>query len=374
MRENIKAHQERKAFSSPTIDVDGKPYQGARSQRAFGEALCGALKAKGLQADACKDLSKFPGDAGGSAAGAAGNCGNAGAAAAPAAPVEFGVAILADKSCTVCGPTLEEALKRQHPAAKFKTVDAASPEGAAMAKEYGVQALPFYVLDKGVEKDPNFNALLDQFYAKSGAGYVVKSGPATFRPQVQLARTRMPNHLDIFVESLSPFAAQAELEFIRHLEKAELKDVTLSFHFITEEGVKAESKPGAPSGETRSASLKEAKAPAPQGALMAGRGEAELQEDLRQACLFQNAPMGVFLSYLDCRNQNLADPNRGGACLQADEKIKACISGGEGERILRRDARLVRELDLNTTVSILWENRYGPFGWNEVDWKKLVSK
>jgi hypothetical protein len=203
---------------------------------------------------------------------------------------------------------------------------------------------------------------------------VVKPGVATYIPQVVLGRERRPNHMDIFVEALSPFAAQAELELIRHLEKADLKDVTLSFHFVTEEGVAAKSDADAPSDKTRAASLKEAKEAPAQGALMAGRGAAEVQEELRQACLFQHAPMSAFLAYLNCRNQNLSDLNRGAACLQADDKIKACVSGGEGEKILRRDARLVKDLDVKTTVAVLWENRYGPLGWNEVDWKKLISK
>ena len=372
LTENIKAAEERKANGSPTIDVAGKPYSGARSQRAFAESLCGVLKGKNVVPDVCKDLSKFPGDAGGSASQP--GCGDNGAANAPA-PVPFGITILAEKNCSLCGPTLEDSMKRQHPAATIKTVDAASPEGLVLVRKYHVQTLPFYILEKGVEKDPSFLSLLDQFYAKAGDGYVVKSGQNTFRPDVQLARTRRPDHLDLFVSPLSGFSAQAELEFMRYLKTADLKkDVTLSFHFVMQESVKAREAAPAAKGEARSASLAEAKQAPQAGDLMGGRGDDEVKEATLQACLFQHAPVSDFLGYLDCRNQNLNDSARAQACLQATEAVTACVKNGEGENLLRKDAALVRDLDVNTSVSVFWENRYGPYGWNEVDWKKLVSK
>ena len=50
------------------------------------------------------------------------------------------------------------------------------------------------------------------------------------------------------------------------------------------------------------------------------------------------------------------------------------MEGGEGRGLLRQDARLARELGINESVAILWENRYGPFGWHEVDWKALLEE
>jgi len=364
--ENIKAAEERKANGSPTIDVAGKPYQKGRSQKAFAVALCGALKDKGVTPDACKDLSKFPGDASGSD--------QAGCDNAPA-PVEFGITILVDKACPTCGSTLESSLKQNHPAAKIKTVDAASAEGQALVRKHGVQSLPFYILEKGVEKDPNFNALLDQFYAKSADGYVIKPGPGAYQPEVQLGRALRPNHLDFFVSPLSGFSAGVEGEFMRYIKTADLKDITLSFHFLVEESVKArDAAGGGKTGETKSVSLKDALRPSEAGALIGARGDAEVQEALRQVCLFQNAPIADFLAYLDCRNQNLADDGRAKACLQPDETVDACVKNGEGEKLLRRDAKLARELNIQTSTALFWENRYGPYGWHEVDWKKLVSK
>jgi hypothetical protein len=289
--------------------------------------------------------------------------------------VEFGITILVDKACPTCGSTLESSLKQNHPAAKIKTVDAASAEGQALVRKHGVQSLPFYILEKGVEKDPNFNTLLDQFYAKSADGYVIKPGPGAYRPEVQLGRARRPNHLDFFVSPLSGFSAGVEGEFMRYIKTADLKDITLSFHFLVEETVKArDSAGGGKTGETKSVSLKDALQAPEAGALIGARGDAEVQEALRQVCLFQHAPVADFLAYLDCRNQNLADDGRAKACLQPDETVDACVKNGEGEKLLRRDAKLARELNIQTSTALFWENRYGPYGWHEVDWKKLVSK
>jgi hypothetical protein len=162
---------------------------------------------------------------------------------------------------------------------------------------------------------------------------------------------------------------------MRYIKTADLKDITLSFHFLVEETVKArDSAGGGKTGETKSVSLKDALQAPEAGALIGARGDAEVQEALRQVCLFQHAPVADFLAYLDCRNQNLADDGRAKACLQPDETVDACVKNGEGEKLLRRDAKLARELNIQTSTALFWENRYGPYGWHEVDWKKLVSK
>ena len=102
------------------------------------------------------------------------------------------------------------------------------------------------------------------------------------------------------------------------------------------------------------------------------RGEAEIAEDIRQLCVFQHKPIGEFFNYLSCRNQNLADLQQGPRCLKPDAEVKLCIEGGEGQKLLRQDARLAAELELSRAPTFLWENRYGPNGFNDVDWRNLL--
>ena len=61
-------------------------------------------------------------------------------------------------------------------------------------------------------------------------------------------------------------------------------------------------------------------------------------------------------------------------CLELTEPLNRCLSGPEAESLLRKDARLVRELGISGGPVLLWENRYGPFGWHEVDWNTVLGQ
>jgi hypothetical protein len=278
--------------------------------------------------------------------------------------------VVREAACRACELTLLDAFKTRHPGATVKLVEAQSAEGQALIAKHHVRTLPLYVLDKKVESDGDFRTLLDKYYAKSAGQYIVRPGPDTFMPTVLLDRPRAPRHLDIFVEALSSFGTQAEVELARYLARQAPQDVTLSLHFITQESVAADGAAAvsAPEGQARSASLRELDRAAAVE-LTSRQGEDGVQESLRQACLFQHASMGVYFAYLDCLNAGMASA----ACLRGDAAVKQCMAGGEGRGLLRQDARLAQELGINESIAILWENRYGPFGWNEVDWKALLE-
>ena len=357
LSQSMRAAQARKAEGSPTIYIAGQPYRGGRGEKAFTLALCAALKTPDAEeAKACVRARSLPDDP----AGAGG-----------AVPAAFDVWVVRDPACRACEPTLLDALKTRHPAATVKLVEAQSAEGRALIAKHRARALPLYVLDKKVESDGNFRALLDQYYAKSADQYIVRPGLDTFLPTVWLDRPRAPRHLDVFVEALSSFGTQAVVELARYLAQKAPEDVTLSLHFIVQESATADGAAAvsAPEGKLRSASLGELGRETP-GELTSRRGEDGVQESLRQACLFQHASMAAYFSYLDCLNGGAASA----ACLRGDAAVKRCMEGGEGRGLLRQDARLARELGINESVAILWENRYGPFGWHEVDWKALLEE
>jgi hypothetical protein len=270
---------------------------------------------------------------------------------------------------------LIDTLKKLHPNAVIKTVGMDSLEGRALIKEHQTKTLPLYVLDKKVESDPNFMTLIDSYYAKSGDGYIVKSGTNTYLPSFQIGRQLTPHHADIFIEALSPDSVKAESEFVDFLKQTTSNDLTFSFHYIVQEGVNADVKsrsiPMASDKKVRVATGRELASTLP-GPIVSRLGENNVRESLRQVCLFQKAPIGAFFSYLACRSQNLQDDTMADKCLVLDDSIKTCIDGGEGEDLLRQDARLVQELGITPGVYILWENRFGPFNWNEIDWRKII--
>ena len=372
LSESIRKSMARGAQSSPTIDINGSPYMGARGLRSFTLAICGAISAKGVPLPAAcekaKDLPADPMPGGGA------GCGEAGGQQAQKI-VPFDVQVVADKSCEFCSPTLIQAIKEQHPGASIKTIDAASEEGRSLIKKFDARALPVYFLDKKVEEDQNFGRM-SAYYQKVEGGYVMRAGPDTFVPSVQLDRKPLARHLDVFVESLSPFNPQMEHELLQLLtQSSDIPDLTFSMHFIVQETAKADhaaAAGGASAAGVRSASIKEMSS-ASVGPLTSRRGEDELQESMRQVCLFQHASMGTFFTYLNCRYQNMQDKTRGDVCLQMTEELRKCLQGPEAERLLRQDARLAQELNVAAGPSVLWENRYGPFGWHEVNWKSVLE-
>ena len=369
---NISAARDRNANGSPTIYIDSVAYSGGRTPKAFEWTICSAIKARGVKPPLSCETALASPQPSAAVASDGGDCADGSGAAAKTA-TNFDIWIVRESACTACELTLLNNLKKLHPGAAFKILEADSNAGKAMIAKHRPQALPLYVLDRKVEAEDNFSSLLNSQYARSADQYIIKPGPESYTPTVQLSRARQPRHLDILMDPFSPFAARAQTELITFLTRSKVKDLTFSMHFLVQEGVSTEGMlVKAATGNTpRSASLSELREMKP-GPLTTGRGEVGLKESLRQACLFQNAPMTVYFSYVSCRDQALMDPEVP-QCLRPDDRLKACMAGAEGERLLRYDARLARDLGVNTSFALLWENRYGPFGWHDVDWKELIE-
>lgn len=401
LSENLKAHKARQATASPTIDISGTPYTGPRGLRSISLALCEALKAKGVRLPgACAKAAALPSDpvpsasgcgaapagaaaggcgapaAGGCAGGCGGGCGAAGAVRAglPSSDLAFDIRVVADTDCTVCPPKFVDVLKQAYPAARFTTIPAGSKDGKAIITRVGATRLPLYLLDPAVAQTATFQQLKG-WYVQVGDGYLVR--PEAAKPDVHLARKRLRRHLDLFVLSLSQESANASVELLRWFQETKAKDLTFSLHFLVQEAAQEPSHPSSPEsprGPVRAASVTEIGTSTP-GPLISAGGEAEIQESLRQVCLFQHAPLGDLFTYLTCRSQNLPNPKRADVCLVMGEVVKRCIEGPEGERLLREDAKLVRELGIAKAPVLLWENQYGPVEFNEVgSLEPLVSE
>lgn len=364
LRKDLEANAARAAAGSPTIDIDGKPYEGQRGTGAFTLALCEAMRAQGARLPkACAAAPALA--AAEKSAAPEGGCGDGGPSGGAAA---FDIRVVVESGCPHCEPTLATNLKRLHPGAALRLVGHDSDEGKELIARHAATTLPLYVLGRGVEQDPSFSRLLPVAYYRSGDDYLIKTGPTNYYPSVQLARKAGHRHLDVFVEPLSDVSIRGERELAAFLVEnvARLKDLTFSFHFLVKEAI-----PDAGARrEDGKASLAElGSAP---GKLWSRHGPAEVEESLRQACLFQHAGIGTFFTYLACRNEDPHDARRWDKCAAPSERVKACIGGKEGSELLRRDARLARELGIDREPVLLWRDRYGPYGFNEVDWKAIL--
>ena len=358
--ENLSLAATRKISSSPTIYIDGTPYTGPRTKEGFEWEICSALKKRGSAPETCKQVLAGTKPQGGPGSAGA-DCGET--------PNVFNVRVVTEKGCAFCAPGLEDSIRQNHPGAKIVELDAASTEGRALLKKHGQNVLPLYVLDKEVENEKNFKGKLDEFYSLSAGEYVIRPGPDTYTPSVRPARERVPGHLDIFVEALSPGTARVAGELADFIlnQSSAAAGMTLSWHLVTQE-VPAEIKASDEPSGSKKPELRRAAATR----LTVTGGDAEVAESIRQACLFQYAPFSEFMAYLNCLYYNPSDPARGKSCFEPEGRIKECVEGGEGERFLKADARLAAELELKAPA-LLWENRYGPFRWGAADWREMIS-
>jgi len=375
---SIEASTARGANSSPTIDIAGKPFTGGRSEAAVSVAICDAIAAGGTPppavcATARLAAAKEPAASAGSGCEPAAAGGGQPADTAPK-PAVFDITVVTEESCKACAPTLLDNMAGLHPAAKLRTVDASSKDGKDLIKLHRAKTLPLYVLESKVEQDPNFTRLLPVAYYKSHDSYLIRQGPTNYFPSVQLNRPRVPRRLDVFLESHSLASVQAEADLIQFLtqEANALKDLTISFHFLVSEAIEdaAATAPGG-GGSVRVATLADLSGGA-EGALVSARGEGEIEENVRQLCLFQHHSIGPLFTYLTCRNRSLSDLDSAQRCLTPGKEVKRCMETQEGKNLLRQDARLSKELGLSRAPVFLWENRYGPFGFNETDWRSML--
>jgi predicted DsbA family dithiol-disulfide isomerase len=420
LAENLKAHQTRNATSSPTIDIAGAPYTGSRSLRSITLALCDSLKSKGVTLPtACATAESLPPDPVASSAGcgpagapqiAAGGCGGAGAGGCGAgcggaiaggcaggcgaaragaiagagsgsavaagiapSPLVFDIQVVVDPACPVCPLKFMEFLRQVYPAARLHTIRADSKEGGALIERARATGLPLYVLDRTVEQAANFSALKSR-YLNVGDVYVVR--PDVSIPNVRLDRPRVARHLDLFVNAFAPVTDKVEADLLRFFRETTAKDLTFSLHFIVQEGAQGGSgrAPNAIPGTVRSAAITELDSVAP-GPLISAGGPADLKESARQACLFQHASLGDLFTYLACRREDPQNPQRAQMCLAMGKRLTRCTDGREGEALLRQSARMARAFGIRAGPVLVWENRYGPFGFYEFDsLERLVAE
>lgn len=246
------------------------------------------------------------------------------------------------------------------------TIEADSKEGKALIEQFRLTRLPVYLLDDAVEQTAPFEQMRSLF-VPSQSGYMLR--PEVVKPEAHVIRKRVPGHIDLFISPLAPTGSRATAELLQLFRETKPKGVTFSLHMIVQETAAPAERPTAQAnadGTVRAAPASEIDTASP-GQLVSAGGAAELQESLRQACLFQHAPLGDLFTYVACRSQELQNPARPDACLSPSASVKQCLKGPEGQALLRQDARLVREWGISTGPALVWEDRYGPFPFYEMD-------
>jgi protein-disulfide isomerase-like protein with CxxC motif len=327
--------QQKGAQGSPTMILNGKPYEGGRKPRDFLKAACQATI--GDQPQACKDI--------------------------PVPPLVHAV-FFSDKRCAECDiAPLEARIKNELGGLEARHVDYMTDEGKALYRELqgidgtfkmlpailvdaeevvkdidGYQALQTYMLPLGKYRslrldgkfDPTAEICDNAGVDDDGNGKAdCADGTCT---EAKSCREAKPKTLDMFVMSQCPYGAQAMIaanDVVDHFGK----DIILNVHFI-----------GGIQGDT----------------LSSMHGQGEVDEDIREICAAAKYGKNhQFAKYLACRSKDYRNPAWQGCAKSSgmDEKVIQKCFDGEGKALLRKSFEFANQMKIGASPTFLSNNR-----------------
>jgi hypothetical protein len=325
--------KKRGARSSPTMFLDGEPYEAGRKPTDLMREIC---KTYGDDAPvACEDLP---------------------------VPPKVDAIFLSDERCEKCDlHPLEPKLRAQLGGLNPTYVDYATARGKELyaelqAADSSFRMLPVVLLSKDVEKDEEGYASIQRFTAPLGDHVQLKVG-GRWDPTAEicdntadddgdglvdcaddgctgsmLCREAMPGKVDMFVMSRCPYGAKAMIA------ADEVMDVfgdtiDLDVHFIgKEEG----------------------------GKLTSMHGQPEVDDDIREACAQEHyRANGQYLDFLACHSKDYksADWQKCAKAAEIDPAVIERCFAAEGEDLLRKGFAMASELSITASPTFLVNNR-----------------
>lgn len=216
--------------------------------------------------------------------------------------------VITPKVCKICNTeVMVNYLKNYFPGLVVSYLYYPEAKANKKIKEFAIQALPVYLLDKEIEKENIFNNFKNNLEVK-GDFYMLK--PAFTGLSYYLNRKNIPGKFDLFI-NLFDKDISILLETIRELNP--------DIHFLA-----VQQKEG----------------------FGAARGDFEVEEYLRSVCVRKYYPES-FWKYLECRTKNI-NSSWWDDCLSGEqtEKIKICAKSLEAKDLLRENIALNKELSV----------------------------
>lgn len=320
------------ATGSPTIYLDGQEYQGGRKSNDFLRAVCGTYGD-----DAPTACSEIP------------------------APPKVAAVFLGDERCKECDlHPLEPRLKGELAGLEVTYMDYTTSDGKELytrlhEAEPDIR-LPAVLLSPDVEKDTDGYGSLKR-YLRPVAEYQELRVGGSWDPTAEicdnggdddgdglvdcsddgcnasmLCREAIPGKLDLFVMSHCPYGAKA-LVATSDIIDAFGDDMDLTVHFI---------------GSDRG------------GTLTSMHGQAEVDEDIREACAQSHYPKNhQFLDYMACISRDYKGADWKACAKEAKIDagvIEACVAG-EGPDLVRKSFASAAELGIGSSPTFLVNNK-----------------
>ncbi|MDD4909794.1 MAG: hypothetical protein PHR44_03845 [Candidatus Omnitrophica bacterium] len=241
--------------------------------------------------------------------GACGNPGTKDASCSFSRPLEVKLTVINSKQCLVCNTEQTIGLlKSLLPGLDVKYLDHNSRAARKIISEVSADTLPVYLLDKGVKKAARYGELKPNLTEKKD---FIMVNPQFAGVGYFMNRERIKPRLDVFLtlyDKNTPKVLDAVRKFNARV------------HFLATQ--------------------------TPAGDFSAPGGLAEIEEDLRSACVMNLYPDKAY-DYLRCRSANIASSWWDDCARDMDlEKIRSCAKSEDGRKMLKENVALNKELQL----------------------------
>ncbi|NYZ79082.1 thioredoxin domain-containing protein [Candidatus Micrarchaeota archaeon] len=297
---NIQRTNQLNIQSSPTIYLNGKPYNGAASENSITKAICAVTPGS----DTCKNLPP---------------------------EVVVGLTIVSDKNCIVCDPsqivsTLQSRFEMNN--LSIKNVDYSSDEGKALVQQFNLTGVPAYIFNSSIVSHSGYSSL-SQYLRKVGSSYLLLVQPVKLVNVVERNNT-----VQLFVMSWCPYGTAAEIAMNELLNAIpDLKFLGLYF-IATESG---------------------------NGTFTSLHGQGEVEENLRQVCVIRYYNTSTLFNYLVCVDANVANSsNMWRQCATNSKmdvaKIGNCSTGDEGKALLQDNIKLANSMSIYSSPTLIMNN------------------
>ncbi len=324
--------QKRGATGSPTMFLNGKPYDGGRKPNDFLRAICNSYDGK--KPSDCQNLP---------------------------VPVAVNAVFFSDARCAKCNiDGLQGRLGQMFEGLKVKKVDYMTADGKALyaqlkAADPSFKALPVVLFDGTLDGDKEGKQQVARYVHPLGTYQALAIG-GTFDPTAEICdnkvdddgngkidcddasckeamacRPEVKKSLDLFVMSHCPYGTKAMLA-AKDFSDAFGKDAAVSVHFI---------------GDNKD------------GQLSSMHGPDEVTDDLREVCAIERYGKDEkFLDFLACRSKDLKADWK--ACTGSNgidsDVIQKCVDG-EGKSLLAASFQVAASLEIQSSPTFLANNR-----------------
>ncbi|RMF54588.1 hypothetical protein D6745_04765 [Candidatus Woesearchaeota archaeon] len=308
LSESIRKSNAIQARGSPTMYLNGQPYNSGRDSLSFTRAICNVLgdhpecenlPACGSDADCTAQPDKI------------GKCENPNQENAKCVytdPVKFTMTVLNDEKCTSCSTAQIEATTKQlFKGVSIRHVDISSDEGKALVEKYNIVFLPAFIFDEEVTETAqwNSNPRLASAFEKVGDKYKLKDEATgashyadeekqkEFLESIGVKTGDNKPQIDFFVMSYCPYGNQAE-EAIKPVYELLKGKADFKPHYVIYSNYRGGGPQYCFDDESKYCSM---------------HGIVELHQDIREFCVYRHMGEAEWFEFAtkmnkECNSQN----------------------------------------------------------------------